>query len=179
MADDVEGRRIHQRLGESARSWADNARDASELLRGSRLSATLEWAAAHETDLNDNERAYLDASRALAGEEVAAANACADREARTSKRLRRLLAGVALLLVVALVAGVVAVWQRNRADDSTAAAQGAEHAAEAERDQARVDRLVAESERELDSHLDLALLLAAEARRRDDSTATRGACSPR
>ena len=45
LADDVEGRRIHQRLGESARSWADNARDASELLRGSRLSATLEWAA--------------------------------------------------------------------------------------------------------------------------------------
>ena len=99
----------------------------------------------------------------------------ADREIRTSQRLRRLLIGVALLLVVALVAGVVAVWQRNRADDSAAAAQGAERAAEAERDQARIDRLVAESERELDSHLDLALLLAAEARRRDDTIETRGA----
>ena len=38
-----------------------------------------------------------------------------------------------------------------------------------------IDRLVAESDRELDSHLDLALLLAVEARRRDDTTATRGA----
>ena len=175
LADDVEGRRLHQRLGESARAWSLSDRDPSELLRGSRLSATLEWVANHDADLNDNEREFLDASRDLAGHEIAEANARADREIRTSQRLRRLLIGVALLLVVALVAGVVAVWQRNRADDSAAAAQGAERAAEAERDQARIDRLVAESERELDSHLDLALLLAAEARRRDDSTETRGA----
>ena len=175
LADDVEGRRLHQRLGESARAWSLGDRDPSELLRGSRLSATLEWVANHDADLNDNEREFLDASRDLAGHEIAEANARADREIRTSQRLRRLLIGVALLLVVALVAGVVAVWQRNRADDSAAAAQGAERAAEAERDQARIDRLVAESERELDSHLDLALLLAAEARRRDDSTETRGA----
>ena len=175
LADDVEGRRLHQRLGESARAWSLSDRDPSELLRGSRLSATLEWVANHDADLNDNEREFLDASRDLAGHEIAEANARADREVRTSHRLRRLLVGVALLLVVALIAGVVAIWQRNRADDSATAAQGAERVAEAERDQARIDRLVAESERELDSHLDLALLLAAEARRRDDSTATRGA----
>ena len=135
LADDVEGRRLHQRLGESARAWSLSDRDPSELLRGSRLSATLEWVANHDADLNDNEREFLDASRDLAGHEIAEANARADREIRTSQRLRRLLIGVALLLVVALVAGVVAVWQRNRADDSAAAAQGAERVAEAERDE--------------------------------------------
>ena len=156
-------------------AWSISDRDPSELLRGSRLSATLEWVATHDASLNDNEREFLDASRDLAGHEIAEANARGDREVRTSQRLRRLLVGVALLLVIALVAGVVAVWQRNRADDSAAAAQGAERVAEAERDEARIDRLVAESERELDSHLDLALLLAAEARRRDDTIETRGA----
>ena len=69
---------------------------------------------------------------------------------------------------MALAAGALAVLQRDRADDAASTAN-------AERDQARVNRLVAESDRELDSHLDLALLLAVEARRRDDTPATRGA----
>ena len=175
LADDVEGRRIHQRLGESARSWADNARDA---VRAPARESTQCNPRVGRSPRNRSERQRARVSRREPrprGRGGRGSERRADREARTSKRLRRLLTGVALLLVVALVAGVVAVWQRNRADDSTAAAQGAEHAAEAERDQPRADRLVAESERELDGHLDLALLLAAEARRRDDSTATRGA----
>jgi hypothetical protein len=67
-----------------------------------------------------------------------------------------------------LVAGLVAVSQRNHAD-------AARSASVEQRDRARIARLFAESERELDSHLDLAFLLAAEAWRREDSPATRGA----
>ncbi len=118
LQDDVEGRRLHQRLGDSAVAWAAGDRDESELLRGTRLSATLDWAVTHPDDLNDVEREFLEASRELAGREVAEANERADREARTSKRLRRLLAGMAVLLVVALAAGSLAVVQRDRADDA-------------------------------------------------------------
>jgi len=48
-------------------------------------------------------------------------------------------------------------------------------AAEADRDKAEVARLVAESERSISGRLDLALLLAVEARRHADTTETRGA----
>jgi DNA-binding SARP family transcriptional activator/class 3 adenylate cyclase/WD40 repeat protein/type II secretory pathway predicted ATPase ExeA len=133
LADDVEGRRLHQRLGESAHAWITADRDVSELLRGARLSATHEWASAHASDLNALEREFLDASGALAGQEIADAHARADKEARSSRRLRRSLVGVAVLLVVALLAGMVAIRQRDRADDSAASARQAELAADASR----------------------------------------------
>jgi DNA-binding SARP family transcriptional activator/WD40 repeat protein/energy-coupling factor transporter ATP-binding protein EcfA2 len=164
LADDIEGRRLHQRLGESARAWLESERDQSELLRGGRLAAAIEWVGRHDAELNDDERAYLDASRSFAGREIEEANARADREARASSRLRRLLVGVALLLVVALVAGAVAAWQRNRADDSSAAARSSEIVADAGRlsAQALVDPLT-----------DRALLVAAGANELDDNINTR------
>jgi WD40 repeat protein len=164
LTDDVDGRRLHQRLGESARAWIANERDPSELLRGSRLSATDEWATAHDADLNDSERDFLDASRSAAGREIEEANTRADREARSSKRLRRLLAGVALLLVVALIAGVVAIRQRSRAEDSAANARRAETSADA-------DRLSAQGL--VDPQLDRAYLSALAAVRLDENVDTR------
>ena len=74
----------------------------------------------------------------------------------------------ALALVLALLAGTLAVSQRNRAStarDRAAAAADAE----------TVGRLVAQSRVAQDTKLDLALLLALEANRRADSPETRGA----
>ncbi len=44
---DVEGRKVHHRLEDAAREWEAGGRDPSDLLRGSRLSLTEEWAADH------------------------------------------------------------------------------------------------------------------------------------
>ena len=120
---DVEGRKVHHRLEEAAREWDAGGRDPSDLLRGSRLSLTEEWAADHEDDLSEREQDYWTASQVAAAAELTEARAQADHERRTSSRLRHLLVGTAALLVLALVAGAVAVQQRGAADDQRAIAR--------------------------------------------------------
>ena len=86
---------MHRRLTHAARDWDAAGRDTSALDRGARLAAALDWAATHDADLNETERAFLAASRS-AGE-------------RAQRRLRAGLAGVASLLVLAVIAGLVAL----------------------------------------------------------------------
>ena len=150
LEEDSEGRRVHRHLTRAARDWNAGGRDAGELYRGSRLAAALEWAGAHEGDLNDGERVFLSASRGAAEDETA-------RQRRANRRLRALLAGIAALLVVALVAGAVAVSQRGQA-------RGAALVADAQ-------RLGAEAL--TNDRLDQAILLARAAVELDESTATR------
>ena len=89
--------------------------------------SALEWAAEHEPELNATERAFLDASRR--GE-----------RARAAPPARWCSAGVASLLVLAVIAGVVALDQRGnaRAEATAAAAQrlGAQALAEDDLDRA-------------------------------------------
>src|SRR5262249_44399363 len=80
---------------------------------------------------------------------------------RRARRLRILLAGVAAALVVALVAGAFALVQRGHARHSATVAQAG--------------RLAAQSREAAAQHPDLALLLALEAGRLDDSVDSRGA----
>jgi WD40 repeat protein/DNA-binding SARP family transcriptional activator len=101
LEDDREGRRLHAHLAAAAREWAARDRDLSELYRGARLSAALEWTADHATQLSEREREFVEASRAA--------------NERKLRRLRMLLAGVAVLLAVAVAAGVVALAQRQDA----------------------------------------------------------------
>ncbi|HET8759296.1 MAG TPA: WD40 repeat domain-containing protein, partial [Solirubrobacteraceae bacterium] len=144
LDEDVQGRRLHRRLDEAARAWDADDRDPGGLYRGARLAAALDWAAAHEPELNATERAFLDDSRHASG--------------RAQRRLRLVLAGVASLLVLAVIAGVVALDQRERARDqaTTAAAQ----------------RLGAQALAEGD--LDRSLLLARQGVALDDTLQTRG-----
>ena len=65
-------------------------------------TAALDWARATPDELNATERAFLDAESREAGQRDA------ERQRRANRRLRGLLAGTAVLLVLALVAGVVA-----------------------------------------------------------------------
>jgi WD40 repeat protein/DNA-binding SARP family transcriptional activator len=124
LDEDVQGRQLHRRLADAARAWDADDRDSGGLYRGARLAAALDWAAAHQPELNATERAFLDAGRHAAG--------------RAQRRLRMVLAGVAALLVLAVIAGVVALDQRARARDeaTTAAAQrlGAQALAEGDLD---------------------------------------------
>jgi hypothetical protein len=123
LEEDVDGRRLHRRLGDAARAWDADGREPSELYRGALLDTAADWADGHAEALNRTERAFLGASRDAAARERAEAERRAADRVRANRRLRRALVGVGVLLVVALVAAVVAVGQRGRADDARSAAE--------------------------------------------------------
>jgi len=141
LEDDRVGRRVHAHLTASAGDWDVRGRDAADLYRGARLSAALELPAA---ELTEQERDFIEASRGAAGREV--------------RRLRMLLAGVAILLAAAVVAGVVALHKSHTASSEERAALAGQLGAEAE-SEPRIDR---------------AMLLAREALRIDRTTDTEG-----
>ena len=161
LDEDEDGQRLFRHLATAAAGWEAMGRPDSELYRGARLQAVVEWERRSHPDLTESERAFVDASQSHEQDEARALQQRVRHQGRQNRRLRGLLVGVAVALVLALTAGVVALVQRGRADE--------------QRSNAVVARLVAESQQELDSHLDLAMLLAVEARRHQDTPGTRGA----
>jgi WD40 repeat protein/DNA-binding SARP family transcriptional activator len=152
LEDDAEGRKLHRHVTESSHTWDEGGRDPADLYRGARLTAAWEWAEPNEADLNDLEREFLRASRtASEGEAV--------RARRTNRWLRGLLAGVAVLLALSLVIGMLALSQRDQARGALAIADAG--------------RLASRSRVEQDPVL--ALLMAREAVNLDDSAETRSA----
>ena len=150
LEEDREGLRLHRRLGDAARIWEAAGRDPTDLYRGTRLGAALEWAQGHHDALNATERAFLDASVAESERERRA-------QLRANRRLRALLAAAGVLLVAAAVAGLLALRESGNARDSarTAVAQ----------------RLGAQAL--IDDRLDRSLLLAQAGRELDDTAVTR------
>lgn len=108
LEEDREGIRLRAHLAAAAKEWDAADRDPAELYRGARLSAALDWTTQHSLELNDVEREFVTHSRAEAQRTLS-------RQRRQNRRLRGLLAGVALLLVLAVVAGIVALVQRHNA----------------------------------------------------------------
>ena len=90
------------------RSGTAAGRDQGELYRGARLVAALDWSAGHAVELNELEREFVAASRDASEQET-------KRARRTNRRLRVLLAGVAVLLVAAVAGGILALVQRGEA----------------------------------------------------------------
>lgn len=111
LEEDRESIRLHRSLGNAARLWESGGKDVGDLYRGTRLAAVSEWAQHHPDALNVREREFLEASAASSRREE-------ERQARANRRLRILLAGVAAMLVVAVVAGLLAVSQRSSARDA-------------------------------------------------------------
>ena len=109
LEEDRAGIRAHRRLGDAARLWDAGGREPSDLYRGGRLAGAVELAEGGRVELNATERAFLDAGVAESQRERRA-------ERRTNRRLRGLLAGAAVLLVLAVAAGILSVNQRNRAE---------------------------------------------------------------
>jgi WD40 repeat protein/DNA-binding SARP family transcriptional activator len=158
---DVEGRRLHHQLASQAVQWEESGRHPSELLRGPRLSAALEWAEAHDEDLNAREETFLAESNALAQREVIEARRRADEQLRVNHRLRRRMALLAVVAIVAVVASGVAVFQRGRAEVAARRADAL--------------RLATTAVAIPPDQLDHALLVARQAWQLDDSTETRSA----
>jgi DNA-binding SARP family transcriptional activator/WD40 repeat protein len=147
-------------LRSAARAWAADDRGDDYLYRGARLAAASELVAG-QAGVDPVVAGFVAASEEAVQRE---ADDRARRQAVVNRRLRRLLAGVGVLLVAALVAGGLAVRQADRADQSAEAARAAATRAEARQagDRARATLEV-----------DRALLLAVEGVRLDDSPETR------
>jgi WD40 repeat protein len=125
----------------------------------------LRWACA-ETDLDLRNSGFRSAIADLAAPMHGVAKDDLEGEdIRQHRRARRLARGavitLVLLTVIAVLFGIFAARERNRAQRQATVADS--------------QRLAAQAEGLVDNRLDLALLLAVEARRLDDSVATRGA----
>ena len=67
LDEDRAGQRVLRRITESSAEWVRLARDEGLLFRGARLAEAVEWREEHEALLNDDERAFLDASACAPG----------------------------------------------------------------------------------------------------------------
>jgi DNA-binding SARP family transcriptional activator/WD40 repeat protein len=144
LEEDRVGRRLQAHLMSSAREWDATGRDPGDLYRGARLTGALEWAARHSDELSLPERRFLDASRRRVG--------------GNARRLRAVLAGVALLLLASLVAGAIALVQKQHARTEARVALARQLGAQAVNE----------------PRLDRAMLLAREAVNLDRSPQTEG-----
>ncbi|MET0727662.1 MAG: hypothetical protein ABWZ76_05115, partial [Acidimicrobiales bacterium] len=161
--------RVRRSLTLAAHDWQADPADESTLYRGTRLVAADQ--VARTLTVTGGERDFLAASHELADRDRRREADQLERTARANRRLRAQLVALAVVLVVAVVAGLTAVRQRDRAQESAAdsdaaavAADAAAVAADARRVGAQA--LVAEA-------LDRSLLLAVEGVRLDDAPDTR------
>ena len=148
---DTDGRRLRRHITQAASDWDAAGRDQAELYRGARLAAALDWSTDHAFELNELERQFVTDSREASQQET-------KRARRTNRRLRGLLAGVAVLLAAAVAGGIFAFVQRGQARDAETAQLA--------------QRLGAQALVEAD--LDLSLLLARQAVAIDNTPQTRG-----
>ena len=158
LDEDRVGRRLHAHLRVAAGEWDARGRDPADLYRGARLAGALEFCAQHAEEMDRLEREFVTASRSEADREVR-------RQRTQNRRLRALLIGAAVLLVLTVVAGAVAVIGQQRASSDARLAVAEEHAA--------LGRQLGE-EALSEPRLDVAALLAREAVALDISPQTEG-----
>ena len=158
LQEDTAGRQLRSQITQSARQWAERGREPTDLYRGARLSAALDWWRSDDRALNALEREFLTESSAASQQQL-------EQERRTNRRLRTLLAGTAIFLAVAVVAGLFALVQRDhaRSAQKTAQAQALESDAE------RIGTLA-----QTETNPDLSLLLAVAGIRLENLPETRG-----
>jgi DNA-binding SARP family transcriptional activator/WD40 repeat protein len=158
LEDDRVRRQLHGHLRAAAREWDSRGRDRGDLYRGARLAAALEFRTRHAERMDRLERAFVRASQLEAERE-------ADHQRIQNRRLRALLIGAGVLLVLAIAGGVVAILGQRRASSEARLA-----VAEARSALGRQLGVEALSE----PRLDVAALLAREAVALDRSPQTEG-----
>jgi DNA-binding SARP family transcriptional activator/WD40 repeat protein len=159
LTDDMAGRAVRRRLAAAAAGWDADGREPTQLWQGTRLLSGQEIAEAHPDEVTATEQEFLRAGRELADAAIRDAERRAAVTQRQNRRLRWLLGGIAVALIIAATVGVVAL--------------NAQHRAEAATNSAQARRLAAESLTE--QHTDLALLSAVEAVRSEAGPETYGA----
>nr|WP_281276721.1 BTAD domain-containing putative transcriptional regulator [Saccharothrix variisporea] len=145
---------VHRRLTAAAQTWRDLDEDPDALYRGGQLLTATAWAQRRGAECNETERAFLHAGQARADQELRGAR-------RRTRTLQRLVAALAVVLVGALVATAVAVWQGSEAGRGRAVELA--------------HRVAGSATGMLDTAPDLAGLLAVEAHALHPDPDTRGA----
>jgi Novel STAND NTPase 1 len=125
LEEDREGIRLHRRLSDAARLWVAAGRESTDLYRGTRLDAAVEWARANGALLNETEREFLNAS-------VDESAQTHRRQLKANRRLRRALTGIMGLLLAAVALLVFALLSRHDAVRAEASSRSQAIAAEAE-----------------------------------------------
>ncbi|MFN3217923.1 MAG: BTAD domain-containing putative transcriptional regulator, partial [Acidimicrobiales bacterium] len=160
LAGWIDGARDHllarRRLTAAAHEWVAHDEHPDDLLAAAPLERFRSWIDDPPLRLDEPERRFLVASAAASTAEIEA-------EHRRIRRLRFLVLATSSALVLALIAGSIALWQQRRAD--RAADQANEAAADAE-----LAALVSRSAASIGDDPELALLLALEARRQMPGT---------
>jgi len=143
----------HRRLASALADWQAAGEDQSFLLRGSRLSQLEGWAATTGILLTTPERAFLEASSDLRGQERAAEEARQARETALERRSRRRLRALAMVMAVAaVVAGGLSLYAFDQQRQASAQARVA-----------TARELAAAAVANLDVDPELSILLAREA----------------
>lgn len=163
LDDDIEGQRMLHHLAAAADAWDSLGRPDSELYRGVRLARIRAWQDTTSSRLTDTESDFLAASQSQAEKEERSARDQARAQARLIRRLRGVLTGAVVLLVLALAAGGMAAFQSKRAGDNATAAGAAARSAMARGAATRAGTSEA---------IDTALLLGVAAARIDPSPET-------
>ncbi len=151
IEEDRAGRLVHAHLTASATEWHARGRDRADLYRGARLVAALDWTAQHPHELNTGENDFIQAAHAES-------QADQRRQRVQNRRLRGLLTGVGVLLILAVIAGIVALVKQQQAATDARVALARQLGAEA----------VSEP------RIDLAMLLARESVNLDRDPQTEG-----
>jgi DNA-binding SARP family transcriptional activator/WD40 repeat protein len=115
-----------EHLDQAATAWRAAGRQDTDLYRGPRLSAAVDWRGQHPEELSAAEEEFLDASATAADAELAVARA-------QTRRFRTIAAVLAAVVVVAVVAAVLAVQARSDARRQATRAQQAALTADARR----------------------------------------------
>gem|GEM_PF-1123404 len=152
LTEDAANARVLRQVEVAAAAWDAAGRPDDDLLRGARLHGASEWRESAQPDLTPIESAYLDASIERNEAEVRELEARSVRDRTRNRWLRSALIAAAVLLLVAVVSGGIAVV---RGSEASAAAEDA-----------TIEALAATSLAIRDSDRDVAALLAAELQRR-------------
>ncbi len=169
--------RAERRLAEAAAEWAQYDEDPAFLMEGSRLALYTGWLDGAPVGLTVRQREFLRVSQEA---EERRRDSRVLEEQRRVRNLRRVVVVVGTALILALVAGGVALAQQRRADRSAEEAEAQRalaadqagladaRAAEAagQTREAELAALISRSAEAAQNDPDLALLLALEAHRR-------------
>jgi len=158
LTEDADVLRSTDAIALAATNWDSSGRPETDLYRGVRLDTARGLQATTPDRLRAVDIDFIDASREFADHEHHA-------EVRRIRNLRRMVVGIGVALVLALVAGGIAFSQQRRASDQA-------ELAEARAEEAELATLISNSAAQASDNPDLALLLALEANRRSPGTTT-------
>ena len=105
---DRAGLYVHQQLTDAAQKWDHDGRPTSALYRDTDLAVAQDWAQEpdHHADLGTLERDFLSASQALRTRQQQAVH-------RRAHRVRQLITSLAVLLILSIAGGGIALYQAH------------------------------------------------------------------